>query len=133
MAINAATPIIGGTYVGPSGGSADTLSAFGSRTEMEAVFDGDTEYLTRKTALFTQKEPNVSANAPNGYTQARRTVLLKFPLELDNGNRTINTIRIELAVDVEATASEISEYCLLASQTLGDTDFAAFWQLGTLE
>jgi hypothetical protein len=133
MTINAATPIIGGTYVVPSGGTADALSAFGSRTEMEARFDADTEYLTAKTAVFSQKEPAVANSAPNGFTQARRSVLVKFPLELDNGNRTVNTIRIELGVDVEATSAEIAEYCLIASQILGDTDFSAFWQIGTLE
>lgn len=133
MPINGATPIVGGTYVVPSGGTADTLSAFGSRTEVQASFDADTEYLTKKDILFSQKEPSVSASAPNGYTQARRTALLKLPLELDNGNRTVNTVRIELAVDIEATAAEIAEYCTLASQVLGDSDFSAFWQIGTLE
>jgi hypothetical protein len=133
MSINGATPIVGGNYAVPTSGTADTLSAAGSQNSMEAVFDGDTEFLTQKSISFTRKVPSVSANAPNGYTQARRSAFLQFPLELDNDNRTVNSIRIELGVDIEATAAEIAEYCLIASQVLADTDFAAFWQLGICE
>jgi hypothetical protein len=133
MSINGATPIIGGTYVAPSGGSADALSAVGDATKMVARFDADTEYLTSKSVDFSSREPSVSSSAPNGYTQARRSALFKFPLPLDNGGRTVNTIKIELGVDVEATAAEIAEYCLVASQFLADPDFASFWQLGINE
>jgi hypothetical protein len=133
MSINGATPIVGGTYAAPTSGSADTLSASGGVNEVKALFDGDTEFLTAKSMIFTTKEPKVSASAPNGYTQARRAVTLKFPLELDNDARTINTIRVELSVDVEATAAEIAEYCLIASQVLGDADYASFWKLGITE
>lgn len=134
MPINGATPIVGATaFVAPTGGAADTLSAFGSLSEMKAVFDGDTEVLTQKTIDLSVKDAKVSSSAPNGYTQARRTALLKFPLELDNGNRTVCTVQVSLAVDVEATAAEIAEYMSIASQVCGDTDFATFWKLGTLE
>jgi hypothetical protein len=100
---------------------------------MKAFFDGDTELLTAKSIDFSVKEPTVSASAPNGYTQARRVALLRFPLELDNGNRTVCTAKVELAVDVEATSAEIAEYVLITSQVLADADFAAFWALGRVE
>jgi hypothetical protein len=133
MSINGATPIVGGTYAVPTSGTADTLSAVGNQNSMEAVFDGDTEYLTQKSISFSCKSPTVSANAPNGYTQARRSAFLQFPEILDNANRTVNSIRIELGVDYEMTAAEIAEYCLIASQVLADPDYAAFWQLGRPE
>jgi hypothetical protein len=133
MSINAATPLIGATYVVPTGGSADSLSATGDQTTMKAFFDGDTELLTAKSIDFSVKEPAVSISAPNGYTQARRVALLRFPLELDNGNRTVCTLKCELAVDVEATAAEIAEYLCIGSQVLADTDFTSFWTLGRVQ
>jgi hypothetical protein len=133
MPINGATPIIGGTFATPTGGTADTLSASGDSQTMKARFDADTEYLTSKTVTFTVKEPSVSANAPGGYTQARRAAYCLFPLELDNGNTTKNSVKIELSVDPEATAAEIAEYRLVAAQILADTDFDSFWNLGLNE
>jgi hypothetical protein len=133
MTINAATPIIGGTFAAPTGGTADQLSAFGGKSEMIARFDADTEYLTSKEAVFTVKEPTVSANAPGGYTQARTLLLLKFPRVLDNGNRTVDTLRVELSVDPEATSSEIDEYMLVGSQFCADPDFAEVWRKRILE
>jgi hypothetical protein len=133
MPINGATPIIGGTFSAPTSGSADALSAVGDASKSVAKFDGDTEFLTAKSIDFTAKEPSVSSTAPNGYTQARRSALLKFPKVLDNSARTVNTVKLELAVDVEMTAAEIAEYCLVAAQILSDPDFAAFWQLGIPE
>jgi hypothetical protein len=132
--INGATPIVGATaYAAPTGGSADVLSAVGDDSKAVARFDGDTEYLTAKSVEFSRTEPKVSASAPNGYTQARRSVFCKFPLELDNDARTVNTIKIELSVDIEATAAEITEYCRIASQLLGDGDYTSFWTLGLTE
>jgi hypothetical protein len=131
MPINGATPIVGATaYVAPTGGSADSLSAFGSLTETKAVFDGDTDVLTQKSVDFSVKEAKVSASAPNGYTQVRRTALIKVPRILDNGARTVSTVKIELADDVEANSAEIGENMLLASQICSDPDFASFWALG---
>lgn len=133
MPINGATPLVGSTtYVAPTGGSADSLSAFGSLTDMKAVFDGDTSVLTQKTMDISVKEAKVSASAPGGYTQARRFVLIKFPKILGNTNRTVNTIKIELAVDLETTSAEIAEYMFLASQVCADTDFTSLWANGTL-
>lgn len=134
MAINGATPIVGATtYVAPTGGSADTLSAFGSNGGVTAIFDGDTELLTQKKATFTAKDPQVQVSAPNGYTQAKRQAYIRVPLTLDNGNITTNSIRVEVSVDPETTAAEIAELRLLASQILGDSDFTPFWSLGVLE
>lgn len=134
MTINAATPIIGATtYVAPTGGSADVLSAFGSRNEMVAYVDSETEVLSRRELSFTIKEPSVASSAPGGFTQARRTVMLKTPKVLANDNRTMNTASVQLAVDPETTVAEIKEIILVLSQVLGDTDFAAFWQQGILE
>jgi len=128
MAINGATPLVGSTtYVAPTGGSADTLAATGDSLTATALFAGDTEFLTQKEIAFTVKKPVVSVSAPNGYTQARRTALLKTPLELDNGARTVNTLKMELAVDIETTTAEIQEMLFIGSQLLADGDYTNYW------
>lgn len=131
--INGATPIIGGTYAAPTGGSADALAAFGSLSEMKAIFTGDTEVLTQKSVSFTQTEPKVLSSAPNGYTQAKRQTFLRVPFLLDNGKMTTCTFRGEVSFDTEMTAAEVGELLSLGSQLIGDSDFTSFWVSGILE
>jgi hypothetical protein len=133
MSINGATPIVGGTYAAPTSGSADALSAFGSLTEMKALFDADTPGVSAKSMSFTVTEPKPLASAPNGYTQAKRQAYLRVPLVLDNGNITTCSVRIEISFDSEMTSSEIEEMCLLGSQVLGDADFSSWRVSGILE
>jgi hypothetical protein len=130
--INGATPIIGGTYTAPTGGSADALIAFGSLNEMRAIFAADTPGVTAKSLNFTQTAPKPLASAPNGYTQAKRQAFLRVPKVLANGNITTFTIRAEISFDIEASAFEVNEMCRLMSQVLGDDDFASWRVLGTL-
>jgi hypothetical protein len=116
------------TYVVPSDGSAITFATNGTSLDTTiASPTADTNYLTKRTYEFSVKEAKPSATAPNGYTQQRATCVLKAPFILDNGNRTVNTVRIEFACDVELTTAEKYELLLQASQLLGDTDFQGFW------
>jgi hypothetical protein len=134
MPINAATPKVGSTtYVEPSDGTADVLSRLGATlAEARATFDADTEYLTQKSIDFSVTEPRVNPSLPNGYTQQKRIAKLKIPLELDNGNRTVNTVTITMSCDIETSAAERTELMMLGSQLLGDSDFTDFWQSGDL-
>lgn len=116
------------TYVVPSDGTAITFGIHG--TELNTVLASptvDTNYLTKRIYEFSSVEAKPSASAPNGYTQQRAKATLKFPFILDNGNRTINTVRIEFSCDIELTVAEKYEILLQASQVLGDTDFQGFW------
>lgn len=121
------------TYVPPSDGSAITLATVGSSLDTTLASPStDTNFLTKRNFDFTTKEPKVSSTAPNGYTQQRATFVLKAPYILTNGNRTVNTIRIEFACDIELTVAEKYELLLEASQVLGDLDFQGFWCALTL-
>lgn len=121
------------TYVAPSDGSAITLATEGGAVGLTiASPESDTEYLTKRLYEFSFRDAKVSPSAPNGYTQQRATVLVKAPFILDNGNRTVNTVKIEFNCDIELTVEEKYELLLQASQLLGDTDFTAFWTAGKL-
>jgi len=111
-----------------TGGTATDLSSLGNTlNQHHAYFDG-TDYLTRSMAEFSIKQPKVSANAPNGYTQARSIMVIKSPLALDNGNTTFNSISINFACDVETTQAEKRTMLGLAAQMLSDSDFSDFWE-----
>lgn len=116
------------TYVVPSDGSAITLAVVGTDLSTTIASPStDTNYLTKRSYEFSSKDAKPSAGAPNGYTQQRATCVFKSPFILDNGNRTVNTIRIEASFDIELTVAEKYELLLQASQLLGDTDFQGFW------
>lgn len=127
MPISTAT-INSGATVSASGGTALTFASRGSEPGRNVIYvASDTDLRTRREADFSVSYPKIQGSAPNGYTQARRTVVMKFPLVLENGNVTVNTIRIVLSTDVETTDAEIGEYLALGAQAMIDTDFSSYW------
>lgn len=133
MSISSASVLKDGT-VATTGGSAVSLVSKGQDLGQFAVlFDDGSEFIAQTTALFTISEPKVRPTAPNGYTQARSAVVMHVPLALDNGNVTKNSLKIELAVDHEATASEIETMLVYGAQLLHDADFSAFWKQQVLD
>jgi hypothetical protein len=123
-----ATIKTGATTVAASGGDDQVLESLGISGGKNLVrFVGDDNIITRRTLEFSTTTPKISPSAPNGYTQQRASVFMRFPLSLDNGNTTVNTVSITLAVDPETTSSEIEEYCETAAQVLAQSDFAEFW------
>lgn len=119
--------------ISPSGGTAQSFSSLGGTLERKNVYFDGTQFGSRVEAEFTVKPPRVSASAPNGYTQARETVLIKSPLALDNGNTTINTISITMAADIELTDAENLTMRKYAAQILTDTEFSEFWNGQSVE
>jgi len=129
MAIIGSTVTDGGT-MSTSGGSSTTLSQIGGSTATSIVAAiGSDDYLSLRTADFKVVLPKVSANAPNGYTQARNEVFVRSPLLLDNGKTTINTIRIVISRDVESTDAEVDAMRLLACQILNNSTLGnSYWR-----
>lgn len=117
------------TFAAPTGGTSIDLSIASNLLGGKALayFDGDANFITRRTIDFQVKDPVASAAAPGGYTQARETVLLKVPMTLANGKRTVNTLRIELSRDPELTEAAAKEMRFIGLQILGDSDFWRFW------
>jgi hypothetical protein len=112
-----------------SGGSALAFESRGIEAGRNVLYaTADTDLRTRREIDCSVSYPKVQATAPNGYTQARSTLVIKVPIELDNGNTTVNTFRIVLSTDVETSDTQIDEMLVLGAQTLLDADFAAFWK-----
>jgi hypothetical protein len=129
MSLKTASVLKDGT-VATTGGTATTFIDKGTSPQCNSwvgILDDGSEFLAQSSATFTVKDPKVQSSAPNGYTQARSSVVLKVPLALDNGEYTLNTIKIELAVDHETTAAEIATMKVYAAQFLQDSDFTEFW------
>lgn len=133
MPLSNASVLSGATYVTPTGGTALPFGSLGIRNNTNTLFaTGDADLRTRRTVVCSVKEPKVSLGAPNGYTQARRTMVAKSPLTLDNGNVTVNTGRTEFSFDVETSAAEIDELKIVQIQLIMDSDFSEFIENGSL-
>lgn len=118
------------TYVVPSDGTGTTLTSLGIKEgkTLETVFAADSDsFITRRSADFTVKNFVLSPSAPNGYTQARASSIIRFPLILENGKRTVSTLKLEYAFDPEVSSADKTDQILVGSQILGDTDFRDFW------
>jgi len=126
--------ISSGATVAPTGGSALAFAGAGIRGNTHSIYaTADTDLRTRRSIVCTVKEPKVAAGAPNGYSQARTSFTLKSPLALDNGNVTVNTVRIEFSFDPETTQTEVEELRILAAQICSDADFEAAVKSQSLE
>lgn len=118
--------VLSGATITPSGGSALPFASLGIRNNTNVLYaTGDADLRTRRSIVCSVKEPKVSTGAPNGYTQARATMIFKSPLTLDNGNVTVNTVRVEIAYDVETSAAEVTELSVIGAQLLADADFSS--------
>jgi len=121
--------VLSGATMAPSGGTALPFVTAGIQGNKNPIYcTDDTDLRTRRSIVCTTKEPSVSSGAPNGYTQARAKAIFKAPLELDNGNITVNTLTVELAYDVETTQAELTEMLVIGSQICSDADFLDFFK-----
>jgi hypothetical protein len=112
----------------PSGGTTTAFESEGIINGKQTLFaTADTDLRTRREIVCSVVKPKIQASAPNGYTQARSNVVIKVPLELDNGAITVQQLKIELAVDVEATTTEKETLLSMGAQVLNDSDFRSLF------
>lgn len=132
MSLNNASVPIGATYA-PTGGSATSFASLGSSEGQNKLYiDDGSDLILRKTCLATSKAPVVNSGAPNGYTQQRSTIVFHVPMLLANGNYTTNTVKIEIAFDPEADASERSYLRELVAHCGVDADFDGLFDDGSV-
>lgn len=132
MSIENSSILVGGT-VSTTGGTSTALKSLGqSGNTHSAYLDGSGSELDRKSYDFTSKASKPKADAPNGYTQNRRNVVIKHPLALDNGKSTVNTLQITLSCDPETTDAERQVLIDDAMQIFSDPDFTDFFIGGSL-
>jgi len=118
---------VASTGITVAGGTAETVKSLGDNLGQHDTYMGTGNILTRTSMTFKAKPPVISVGAPNGYTQARSSVILRMPKVLANENHTVNTVRIELSTDLETSSVEIRELLRIAGQTLNDSDFDEYW------
>lgn len=118
-------------------GTSTTLKTLGDSLNQHhsylSVTGEDLPLQQRVELVATIKQPKVNAAAPNGYTQARNTMLLKAPLVLDNGNVTVNTVRVEFAFDVETTSAEKDTLRHYVAQLITESSFEEFWNSQSID
>lgn len=132
MTIQALSVAVGATLA-PTGGTATGVISKGQSLDSHVtVLNDSSAFIDQTLIAFSIKDPKVSSSAPNGYTQARSSVKISVPLDLDNGNRTVNTLSISLSVDPETTAAEIQALLVLGAQLLFDSDCSDFWKKQSL-
>lgn len=131
MSLSSASIPVGASYT-PSGGSATSFASLGQSQGTNSLYiDDGSELILRKTCLATSKPPVPNSGAPNGYTQQRSTIVFHVPMLLDNGNYTTNTVKIEVAFDPEADASERSFLRELIAHCGVDADFDGLFDDGS--
>jgi len=125
MALNNAALVVAPTSIAPTGGTALTFASNGIQGpgEITLVVPADLDLRTRRSIDIKVKPAKTSVGAPNGYTQARVSMLYKKPKILANTKITVNTVKVEFAFDVETTQVEIQELLDVAAQLCFDADF----------
>lgn len=125
MSFSALSLVTGGT-LSNTGGTADAVSHVSNLDRALITFTADSLELQR-TISARVVPPKVSPSAPNGYTQARRELYFKFPLELDNGNLTNSTVTLNVSTDVELTDAELSQIRQTVGQVLVSSALDSFY------
>lgn len=132
MTIKTFAPVKGAT-IAATGGTAVPFSLLGQNLdELQVSFD-QTSVINRCSARFSKRAAVVSAAAPSGYTQSRNEVLLRFPTTLADGSVVISTAKIQLAVDVNASAATRQAMRDITAQVLYHADMDAFWNNQTID
>jgi hypothetical protein len=132
MAIETSSILYDGTVATTGGTATGVITKGGTLNQLNVILDDSSEFIDQTKVEFTVREPVVNTSAPNGYTQARSAVRMLVPLSLDNTNRTINSLKIELSVDHETTDAEIQSILVAGAQFLVDSDFSDFWKKQSL-
>lgn len=132
MSIVSGSVLYDGTVATTGGTATSFISKGGTLAQLDVILDDSSEFKDQTKVEFKVSEPRVQTSAPNGYTQQRNVVKVLSPLDLDNSNRTINTLEIKMSVDHETTDAEIESLLVLGAQLLHDSDFSDFWKKQSL-
>jgi len=127
MSLNNAS-ILSGATLSFTGGSSLDFATLGPRENGNVLYaTDDSDIRTRREIICKAVLASANPDKPNGYTQSRSAITLKVPKVLTNGSITVNTVRIEVATDVETSETEKLTLRDLAVQVLSDSDFTEFW------
>lgn len=88
------------------------------------------DFRVREHATFRYSPPALQADG--SYTRQNNRVSLTVPKALASGKYVNNTVRIEVDVHPESTATEALDLRKMAAQLLFDSDTDNFWTAGSL-
>lgn len=116
--------------VTPSGGTSLAFTSQGvSNDKNKLIASADVDLRSQRSLEFSVKRPKPQVSAPNGYTQARVSGILKIPRILANGNISVDTVTVSLNTDVETTVAQKTEMCKLGAQMFVDAETQALMTL----
>jgi len=111
-----------------TGGTTDPIGSGGQGLDKSLViFTADASLQEQRTVEFSVKRQKVSANSPDGYTQARRSIVMKSPIEVSTGVFSTNTARLEIATSVTTTAAEMDAIRLYIATAIMDANADDFF------
>lgn len=119
--------VLESTTPGYTGGTSAPLTSLGQDLTAHSAYYGGTGYSDRNDLSFTVKSPKVNAASPGGYTQGRSVLFVKVPRTLANGDKTFDTLRVELAKDSETSAADSLEMRRVIAQILTESSWVPFW------
>lgn len=112
-----------GSTVAATGGSDVVHSVFNNSNPNVAAFENLAQaYGSRQMLKAKVSRPKADASTPGGYTQARTDLVLSVPKVLANGKTTFNSVKIQIAYDVETTDAEKAELEAMGAQLFIDSE-----------
>jgi hypothetical protein len=132
MGLQNATIAVGAT-VTATGGTTLTWStdAVPVNKGIHLIDASITDFKVRPSLTVTVKQPVISADRLN-YSKDRKTATLVKPKLLASGKVEFPLARLELEIHPDMSVTEIDELRKQAAQILTDSDFDAFWRIGSL-
>lgn len=88
------------------------------------------DFRVREHATFRYNPPVLQADGT--YSRQSNRASLTVPKALASGKYANNTVRIEMDIHPESTATEYADLRKLAAQLLADSDTDNFWTSGSL-
>jgi hypothetical protein len=110
-----------------TGGTSDPIGSVSGIDKRTLLFTDDPSLQEQRSVELSVKRPSVSANSPDGYTQARRQLVLKSPLEVATDVFSVNTVRCEFATSVVSTATDIDALRLYIATAIMSTEADEFF------
>lgn len=115
-----------------TGGEDVPVISMSDSNDYHHVALGVGDFLHRTNIEFKTRQPSISKQSPSGYTQQRSMVLIKVPKALPDGSIVINTMKLEMATDVNTTLEERRGLRAIALQVIANAQTNRFWKLASV-
>lgn len=123
----AALSVATGATVSTTGGTAVAV-AVKDRASNEVTLAATADALaTQRSFTFSVVRPKPDSSNPTKYTQARRKVVMRVPVDLGSGVINVDVCSIEISTGQATSAASILDYRKMLAQSLIDTDLDGFF------